>query len=1149
MQVGILGPLEVRRDGAAVDVDGGRLRALLARLALDAGATVSTTSLVEAVWGHDTPADPANALQTLVSRLRRSLGDAGLVRQAPGGYRLAVQPDAVDAHRFERLVRAGRAAVGAGEYEHGAQLLGDALALWRGPPLADVANQLFATAPAARLVDLRRSAVEERIEADLALGRAREVVPELAALVGEHPLDERLARQLIEALHRSGRQAEALAAYQRLRSRLADDLGLDPAPETQAAHLAVLRGDPPPAAPAARPPAAPVPAATAGPAPAGGQAAGGQAAGGQATGAPPGPPGTPWATGGQATGPPGTPRAGEPPAAAPAGEAPTGEPAWTPAARTNLRAQLSSFVGREEDVERVRKLLAESRLVTLVGSGGAGKTRLANEAASRWVDETPDGVWFVELAPVTDPVLLPQAVLASLGVRESDLLDRTGRASPRDPTGRLLDALAEQRCVLVLDNCEHLVGPVAELVDALLARCPLLRILSTSREPLGLVGESLLIVPPLGTPAAGVAAAEALAYPAVKLFADRAAAVQPGFTVDDATVAPVVEICWRLDGMPLAIELAAARLRALPVEHLAARLDDRFRLLTGGSRVALPRHRTLRAVVEWSWGLLTEPERRLAERVAVFPAGVTPTSAETVCAGPDLPTADVFDVLAALVDKSLLQVAPPVTTEPRYRMLETLREYGLERLAERGELARASAAHARYFTEFATTAEPHLRAAEQLEWLARLDAERDNIVAALRYLGAAGDAAAALSLAYAFATYWMMLGAHAEAGTWLGFALDVAGEVDPEDRVTGEAAYLINSLISETSGADAGDQMTKLAAVGDRLEGIDSSRRPLLALLKPLVAFLTGREDRFDRLHDEALASPDRWVRAMTWMLSAGWAENSGDIVRLRSAVAAAVAEFRGIGERWGLAGSLTSQARLSTLDGDLAGATAAYEEATGLQRELGARGDQGMLRIWLADLRARQGDLNGARAELRRAEEAVVGAGTSHHAFFVKISAAHLARFAGDLDEAAQLYEAAERQVPQFAATHPVHSHVWALVLTSGMLIAVATGDLDRAGELAHRAYPVAVSTKDMPIVAAFGIAVADWLRGLGRPEPAAEILGAAARLAGSDDPTNLDIRRITGQLRTALGPDGFTAAYERGRRLDRDAAVARVDPATAAP
>jgi predicted ATPase/DNA-binding SARP family transcriptional activator len=1081
VQVGILGPLEVRRDGATVDVDGGRLRGLLARLALDPGGTVSTASLVEAVWGDDMPADPGNALQTLVSRLRRSLGDAGLVRQAPGGYRLAVAPDAVDAHRFERLVRAGRAAVGAGEHERGAQLLGDALALWRGPPLADVANQLFATAPAARLADLRRSAVEDRIEADLALGRAREVVPELAALVGEHPLDERLARQLIVALNRSGRQAEALAAYQRLRSRLADGLGLDPAPETQATHLAVLRGDPPPAGP----------------------------------------------------------------------------PARGPAARTNLRAQLSSFVGREEDVERVHKVLAESRLVTLVGSGGAGKTRLASEAAARWVDETPDGVWFVELAPVTDPVLLPQAVLAALGMRESDLLDRTARTGPRDPTGRLLDALADQRCVLVLDNCEHLVGPIAELVDALLARCPLLRILSTSREPLGLVGESLSIVPPLGLPAAGVAAAEALAYPAVKLFADRAAAVQPGFTVDDASVAPVVEICRRLDGMPLAIELAAARLRTLPVEHLAARLDDRFRLLTGGSRVALPRHRTLRAVVEWSWGLLTEPERRLAERVAVFPAGVTPGSAETVCAGPDLPAADVFDLLAALVDKSLLQVAPPAAVEPRYRMLETLREYGLERLAERGELASTRAAHARYFTEFTAAAEPHLRSAEQLEWLAQMDAERDNIVAALRYLGAAGDAAGALSLAYAFGTYSMMLGAHAEAGTWLGFALEVPGEVDADDRVAGEAAYLINSLLAAEGGdgdgdggaaAGAGDRVARLAAVGDRLERIDSTGRPLLALLKPLVAFLAGQEDRFDRLHNEALASPDRWVRAMARMLSAAQAENAGDIVRLRPDVTAAVAEFRGIGERRGLAGSLTTQARLLTLDGDLAGAAAAYEEAAGLLRELGARGDQGMLRVWLADLRARQGDVSGARAELRRAEEAVTGTGTLHHIFYIGPAAANLARFAGDLDEATRLYETAEGQVDRLPAAHLAHSHALAVIRTCGALIAVAAGDLDRAGDVLRAAYPVAVSTKDMPIVAAFGIAVADWRRGLGQSESAGEALGAAARLAGSADPTNLDIRRITGQLRTALGPDGFAAAYERGRQLDRDAAVARLDPATAA-
>jgi len=1075
VQVGILGPLEVRRGGAPIDVGGGRLRALLARLALDAGTAVGTASLVEAVWGDDPPADPGNALQTLVSRLRRSLGDAGLVRQAPGGYRLALEPDAVDAHRFERLVRSGRAAVAAGEPERGARLLREALALWRGPALADVADRLFATAPAARLADLRRAAVEDRIDADLALGRAREVVPELAALVGEHPLDERLARQLITALFRSGRQADALAAYQRLRSRLADDLGLDPAPETQAAHLAVLRGDP-----------------------------------------------------------------------APAGADPPAEEPPAPAARTNLRAQLSSFVGREDDVERVRKLLAESRLVTLVGSGGAGKTRLASEAAARWVDETPDGVWFVELAPVTDPVQLPQTVLGSLGLRESDLLDRTGR---RDPTGRLLDALADRRCVLVLDNCEHLVGPVAELADTLLARCPLLRIVSTSREPLGLVGESLAIVPPLALPANGVAAAEALAYPAVKLFADRAAAASPGFAVDDTTAPAVVEICRRLDGLPLAIELAAARLRTLPVEHVAARLDDRFRLLTGGSRVAIGRHRTLRAVVEWSWDLLTEPERRLAERVAVFPAGVTPASAETVCAGPDLPAAEVFDLLAALVDKSLLQVAGAVGAEPRYRMLETLREYGIERLAERGELAATRAAHARFFVAFARVAEPHLRAAEQLDWLARLDAERDNIIAALSYLGDSGEAVAALALAYSSSTYWMMMGAHAEAATWLGFALAVPGEVPADDRLAAEAGYLINALISSTDGADAGDMIRRLGEIGHQLDDVDPAGRPLLALLKPLVAVLAGQDERFPALLAEAMTNQDRWVRAMAWMLSAGTAENSGDIVRLRSEIAAAVTEFRGIGERWGLAGSLTSQARLFTLDGDLDAAAAAYQEAAGLLRELGANGDQGMLRVWLVDLRARQGDFAGAHAELRRAQAAIAAAGTLHHVFFTRTAAAQLARYAGDLAGAARLYAEAEAEVDRFASTHPVHSHARAVVLACGALIALAAGDLDRAGTVLGAAYPIALSTKDMPIVAAVGIAVADWECHRGRPGSAAEILGAAAQLAGSDDPTNLDVRRITGDLRAALGADGFAAAYDRGRRLERDAAVARVDPGTAAP
>ena len=294
---------------------------------------------------------------------------------------------------------------------------------------------------------------------------------------------------------------------------------------------------------------------------------------------------------------------------------------------SNLRASLTSFIGREEELARVSTLLESGRLVTIVGPGGAGKTRLASEVAARWTSRRSDGVWLIELAPVSDGKAIAQAMLGALGLLDTRSVDRRlGRAAP-ESIEQLFDVLAEADCLLLVDNCEHLIGPVAVVVDQLLARCREVRILTTSREPLGIVGESLCLLPPLGLPPVGVAARDAADHPAVQLLVERAQAVHAGFAVDDSSVDDIVEIVQRLDGLPLAIELAAARLRVMPIGEIAARLSDRFRLLTGGSRTAMPRHRTLRAVVEWSWDLLAPDERLLAERLAVFPAGATVDSA------------------------------------------------------------------------------------------------------------------------------------------------------------------------------------------------------------------------------------------------------------------------------------------------------------------------------------------------------------------------------------------------------------------------------------------------------------------------------------------------------------------------------------------
>jgi predicted ATPase/DNA-binding SARP family transcriptional activator len=1068
--VGILGALEVEQDGHPVGVGGGRLRALLVRLILDAGRPVSVGRLVDAVWEEDPPADQTHALQSLVSRLRGSLGQRDLVASVPGGYRLAVDPQAVDAHHFEALAAAGRATLAGGDPEGAARTLREALALWRGPALADVVDYRFAVAAAARLEDLRLGALADRIAADLTLGGGARLVGELEALVAEHPLNERIAAQLIEALYAAGRQADALAVYERVRVRLADELGASPSPPLQAVHLAVLRGDPELA------PAAPAPAAA----------------------------------------------------------------SVRPARRSNLPAPVTSFVGREGEIAQIGALLEQGRLVTLVGPGGAGKTRLAREAVAGWVERVPDGVWLVELAPVTASAEVVPAALDALGLREAaaGVLERPGHTA-RDGLDRLLDVLAEREAIVVLDNCEHLIASVAELVDRMLGACPGVRVVATSREPLTIAGESLVPVVPLGLPEPDASAEEAIAHPAVRLFADRAAAARPGFAVDGATVAAAVEICRRLDGLPLALELAAARLRSLPVEEVARLLDDRFRLLTGGSRTALARHRTLRAVVDWSWELLSEPDRRLARRLAVFAAGATVESAAAACADDGMGAGDVLDGVGGLVDRSLLQAVAD-TSPPRYRMLETIREYGLERLAEAGELESVRAAHARYFVALATTAEPQLRGHDQAVWFARLQHERENILAALRHLGDTGDAAGAVSLAVTLLPFWLLSGSQAEATTWLGFALAVPGDADPADRVVAEMARVMSGLERRSDAATLQEDLQELSA---RVGTIEDGGRPLVAVAKPLLAMMSGDQALAEQRGAEAADHPDPWVRAAMSLFAAANAENEGDIDDMRRHLDATLAGFAAIGDRWGRSMALIMESGWLMVRGDLDGAERATVEAREGVAGLNPGAGAGMLDMRLADIRTRRGDLDGARAAAAEAlAQRDIG---SEDTTFFQASLARAAWLGGDLDEARRELADATRRMDRSGPGLPQQGHGRAII---GALIAAVeteTGDLDRADAALRDAYVSGIGTADMPIVAAVGLAVAGLAARRGHGVEAAQMLGACAAVRGAEDLTNPEVARLMAPLRETLGEDAFADAYARGRALAREDALALLDPA----
>ena len=1084
LRIAVLGPLEVRAGPGlpVVEVAGPRLRRLLLRLALDPGRVVTTGQLVDAVWDQDPPAGAANALQALVSRLRRLL--PGVLESSAAGYRLAVPAEAVDAVRFEALARAGRECLGS-DPGRARELLGEALDLWRGPALADAATAAFAGPAVVRLEDLRVAALEDRVEADLAAGAGDRLVAELEELVTAHPLRERLSGQLLRALAGAGRQAEALGAYERLRARLADELGIDPSPELQALHVAVLRGE-----------------LT-------------QAAGATPAGLP-GPAGSAPAPG---------------PAPAPEGPA--------PAARTNLRSPITSFVGRGDDLARITGAFAGSRLVTLIGPGGAGKTRLAAEAAGRLLDRMPDGVWLAELAPVADPVDLPQAVLSLFGAREQRLLAAPGTAAVA-PLDRLVEAVGNRRLLLVADNCEHLVEAAAKLVDHLLARCPGLSVLATSREPLGIAGEVLHPVGPLAVPDADVAPAQALSYPAVRLLADRGAAARPGFTVDEATVGPVLRICRALDGMPLAIELAAARLHALAPTQIAARLDDRFRLLADGRRTAAGRHQTLRAVIDWSWELLGPAEQVLLRRLSVFGGGATLEAAERVCAGPGPagPAADeVLYLLAGLVAKSLLVAADGDGDGVRYRMLETVRAYGAERLAEAGEDQALARAHAAWFLELAEAAEPELRRRDQLRWLDRLAAERDNLHAALRWATDSGDADTALRLAAALGWYWTLTSARAESLEWTDKALALAGG-DPATRAQ---VMAFRALTGISGGVDL-EPALKLG--GEAMAAIDAlpadePRRahPLLTILPTLLAmFGNDFEAALDRLAADR-DHPDPWMRATAHLLAGFLLVNQGEAEAAERELDQALARFRDLGERWGAGQALVARADLAGGRGRASEAMATLDEAMEMLTGLGDREDVGQILIRRAGERARAGQVAEAEADLDAADRLAHEVGADDQKLYVRLTRAGLARWQGRLDEGRALLDGALADYRR--GGFPVEQ-VHAVALVALGLIEVAAGDLAAARACRDQALRAAVATRDRPVIARVTVLEAAVAVAAGDPGRAAELLGVAETLRGMPDQADLDLRRITGAARAALGDPAFDRAHRRGAARPREEVLA---------
>ncbi|MFI6287298.1 BTAD domain-containing putative transcriptional regulator [Streptomyces sp. NPDC051018] len=892
MRYGVLGPLAVwDAEGAPVRVPEAKVRALLADLLIHGGGPVPPDRLIEDLWAGNPPDGSANALQTKISQLRRVLGRERVVRE-PAGYRLLLAENAniadnanladdtnnaddvigaVDALRFQELAERARAH---DEPAVKADLFAEALALWRGPAYADVAEALFARGEIARLEELRLTVLEDRADVRLTLGEHHALAAELGELVARYPLRERLRTAHMRALYRAGRQGDALRSFQELRSLLKEELGVSPGPGATVLHEAILRQEPHLAPPTVE----------------------------------------------------------------------------SPSCRTNLPTPLTSLIGRREAVGEVRARLgpdSDTRLVTLTGLGGVGKTRLATAAARDMAERFTHGVWLVELAglsAVSTPDDIAERVITTLGLCD------TSASEPNldDLVGWLCQAVAEKRLLILLDNCEHLVEPVAALAGAVLSAVPGGHLLVTSQEALDIPGEVVHPVPPLALPehtGPGAAARSG----AVELFVERAAAAVPGFVLDADNAPAVSAICRRLDGIPLALELVAPRLRALSPDELAARLDDRFTRPEVRARGLPARQQTLRSMLDWSWQLLTADERTVLRRLAVYADGCTLESAEAVCADRDLPAERVPDLLARLVDRSLV-----VREGGRFRLLESVAAYCAERLTEAGEAAAVRARFVRCCTELAERENERLRGPDQRRCLERLDAETVNLRRALD-LAVTGSGEHAVRLVNALMWYWFLRGRLTEARRSLQTALAAEGGTAPGARpaarawLTGVTLRTSPADVSPANGSLAegapADVSPAEAAAGggspvpvgeDPTAGLDD---PVLrARLQWFIGTgLTGQGHHREglRLVEASLAGArtagDRWGEAAALVELAGHVPARGEA---HAELGAAL--FHEIGDRWGQLRATRSLALAAEHHGDRARTERLHREGLLMAEELG---------------------------------------------------------------------------------------------------------------------------------------------------------------------------------------------------------------------
>ena len=868
LEIRLLGPFEVVAGGTLAEVGGSKRQALLAMLALRRGRVVDVDALVEGLWGEQLPAAPRNALHHHVARLRAALGESSIVGSADG---YALKDARVDAVRFEELLAETRGALRDGDVRAASDAVAAALALWRGPALQGLTGTAWFSAEARRLETLHVDALEEQFEVALALGEHRELSPGLRSALADNPFRERLWGQLMLALYRSGRQADALETFQEARRVLGDELGLEPGLELRRLQEAILAHDPAVAA-------VPVDRRR----------------------------------------------------------------------RGNLPALSTSFVGREDELRQVAGLLGQHRLVTLTGPPGVGKSRLALEVGRSLEHEFAEGIWLVDFARAGDAQDAVRLLADAVDVRGSDPLARV--------TSRLRDAGA---CI-VFDACEHVLEEAARIASMLLAQCPGVRILATSREALRVPSEVRVPIAPLALLDDGTGAARSAA---VELFLERARTARHGFEPDAEDLALVAEVCRRVDGLPLALELAAARVNVLGLAELVSILERRAAFLRDTPAID-PSRIALQALVEWSYDLLHGDEKTLLQQLAVHRGGASLASLSAVAATHGLSEATVAYLLAALVDKSIVS-ASFAGRVARYDMLDSVREYVLDRLDESDELAAARAAHADYFATLADDARVQLRGREWLRWQSRLAPESDNFWAALAYARDAPDPGVAIRLG-TLAWYFGLAGRVSEGRRFLDLALAASRDDAPVQlriELLAGLCYLATEELDVDVALTAGERAVALAAT--------ASAPRQLGLAQLTLAF--------------ALAQ-------------------SGTPERADAMARSASATLEAAGDDWGVAASSIIRAAAAARDGDLATVAAM---AAAIRRHSDALGYDAfrvpglLLEAWVAE---RRQDRAAAIEAYRRALELAGHVGFGEHAAFALAGLGSTALASGNPREAEEL-------------------------------------------------------------------------------------------------------------------------------------------------